>query len=155
MQKAEEFAVAYVVFEDDEWFIVGRLADIQRLSDAGYVERAWDIKLDNGHRPYAVVKKRVNFDISEPPNDAPKNGLTQTIAAKTGLKFSDNLHFLEHTYLFRPSPAFWGELLIGFAGADGRLQDVNPTDYYAIYRGYILHNVNGAKFVRLDPDTLV
>ncbi len=149
MIKTDELAVAMVVIDDEEVFVVGRRADIRRLSDAGLVERAWDIKLDNGHRPYASLKKRVDYDIADEPAGAPGNAVTARIAAYSGLRFAHDLHLVTDTYLFRPTPAFWVDLWAGFADGPGLPAGCTPEDYYAVYKGFILANVSNIKFVRL------
>lgn len=149
MVKAENVAVAMLVIDDEELFVAGFTSDIRRLDNAGVVEQAWDIKLDNGHRPYLVAKKRINFDITEEPGGQAENDLTRMLSAKTGLKFSHNLYPLIQTYLFRDSAAFWGEIGVDFAEGEGMPCGKNVQDYYAVYRGCILPNNRGAKVVRL------
>jgi tRNA pseudouridine-54 N-methylase len=43
MIKADQLAVAMIVMDDEEVFVVGHHSDIQRLDDASLVERAWEI----------------------------------------------------------------------------------------------------------------
>ena len=149
MVKAEKLAAALVVIDDEELFVTGHTSDIQRMDIAGVVDLAWDIKLDNGHRPYLVAKKRVCFDITEEPSDSPKNDLTQMITAKTGVKFAHSVHPLVQTYLFRETAVFWGDLGVDFSEDAGLPCGKNAQDYYAVYRGCILPNNRGAKLVRL------
>jgi hypothetical protein len=149
MLKAETVAVALIAINEEEFYIVGHTSDIQRLENAELVERAWDIRLDNGHRPYPVLKKRVNYDITEQPNDEPKNALTREIMRKTDLYFAHNLHQLEKTYLFRETAAFWGDLWVDFTDADVMPADRRSEDYYASYRGCIIPHISSVKFIRL------
>lgn len=149
MINADQLAVAMLEIDEEEIFVVGRRSDIQRLSDAGHVERAWDFKLDNGHRPYASLKKRMDYDITEEPGDAAGNAVTRRIAAHTGLRFAHDLHLVTDTYLFRPTPAFWADLLVDFAYGPGLPAGRKPEDYYAVYKGFILAGVSNIKFVRL------
>lgn len=155
MLKAEQFAVALIIHQDNELFITGSTVDIGRLGNAGLVERSWDIKLDNGHRPFASLKKRVTFDTDASCEQGERNILTKTLSAATSLDFTQNLHYLENTYLIRKTPDFWCDLFITFADEDGRLRDIIPTDFYALYRGYIVRNISSVRFIRLEPDTLV
>lgn len=149
MAKAEEVAVALLLIDDEELFVAGYTSDIQRLDDAGVVDRAWDIKLDNGHRPYLVPKKRICFDITEEPSEEAKNDLTRTVAARTGVKFAHSLYPPGQTYVFRKTAAFWGEIEADFSDGDGLPDGKNAEDYYAVYRGAILANNRGAKLTRL------
>ncbi|MDR3565164.1 MAG: hypothetical protein P4N59_27500 [Negativicutes bacterium] len=149
MVNAEKIAAALLLIADEEVFVAGYTSDIQRLNDAGVVEQAWDFKLDNGHRPYLVAKKRINFTITDEPSDEVKNGLTQLIAAKTGVRFSHNLHLLVQTYLFRETAAFWGDIWADFAEDANLPAGKNLQDFYAVYRGCILPNNRGAKLIRL------
>ncbi|HWQ61716.1 MAG TPA: hypothetical protein VN521_05350 [Negativicutes bacterium] len=148
MINADQLAVAMLVIEEEEVFVVGCRSDIQRLSEAGHVERAWDFKLDNGHRPYASPKKRMEYDITE-EGDAAGNAVTRRVAAYTGLCLAHDLHLVTDTYLFRPTPAFWADLWVDFAAGPGLPPDRKLEDYYAVYRGCILANVSNIKFVRL------
>jgi hypothetical protein len=138
-----------LVVDDEEIFVAGHVSDIQRLADAGLVARGWDIILDNGHRPYASPKKRVDHEITEQPGDGPGNAITAKIAAATGLQFSHDLHLLTDTYLFRPTPAFWTDLWVDFATCPGLPAGKKLEDYYAVYRGYILPGSTSIKFIRL------
>jgi hypothetical protein len=149
MIKTDELAIVMLMVGDEEVFVVGRRSDIQRLGDAGLVERAWEIKLDNGHRPYASLKKRVDYDITDEPGGAPGNDITAKIAAASGLRFAHDLHLVTDTYLFRPTPAFWVDLWADFAAGPGLPAGCKPEDYYAVYKGFILANVSNIKFVRL------
>jgi hypothetical protein len=149
VEKAEKFAVALLVINDEEIFSVGYTSDIQRISQAGFVDRAWDIRLDNGHRPYPVVKKRVDYDIAEAPSDAAQNAFTGEISRLTGMSFAHNLHPIKQTYLFRETPKFWSDLFVAFSDNTGLPQGVTPEKYYAIYQGRIITNISSVKFVRL------
>ncbi len=145
----DELAAAMLVLGDEEVFVVGYRSDIQRLGDAGLVERSWEIKLDNGHRPYPSLRKRVDYDISDEPAGEPGNAITRRIAAHSGLRFAHDLHHVTDTYLFRPTPAFWVDLWADFAAGPGLPAGHKPEDYYAVYKGFILANVSNIKFVRL------
>lgn len=149
MINADQLAVAMLVIDEEEVFVVGYRSDIQRLGDAGHAERAWDFKLDNGHRPYASLKKRMEYDITEEPGQADGNAVTRRIAAHTGLRFAHDLHLVTDTYLFRPTPAFWADLWVDFAYGPGLPPGRKLEDYYAVYRGFVLANVSNIKFVRL------
>lgn len=149
MIKADRLAAAMIVMDDEELFVVGHHSDIQRLSDAALVERAWELKLDNGHRPYASLKKRVNYDIAEEPGDSAGNEVTRLIAARTGLRFAHDLHLVTQTYLFRPTAAFWADLWADFADGPGLPRGRSLEDYYAVYRGQVRASVSNIKFVRL------
>ena len=149
MIKTDELIVAMLVVDDAEVFVVGYISDIQRLADAGLVERAWDIKLDNGHRPYPSLKKRMDHEITEIPDNAAGTAITRELAAKTGISFSHDIHLLTDTYLFRATPAFWVDLWADFADGPGLPPGRKMEDYYAVYRGFILQNVSNVKFVRL------
>lgn len=149
MIKAHELIVAMLVIDDADIFVVGRISDIQRLADAGLVERAWDIKLDNGHRPYPSLKKRMDHEITDIADNAAGTALTRELTVKTGISFSYDIHLLTDTYLFRPTPAFWADLWADFADGPGLPSGRKIEDYYAVYRGYILPNVSNVKFVRL------
>lgn len=149
MVKSEQVLAALIALADEELFIVGHVSDIQRLADAGLVERAWDIMLDNGHRPYASPKKRVDHDITEEAGDGPANAITAKIAAGSGLRFSHDVHLLTDTYLFRPTPAFWADLWVDFAASPGLPAGRRLEDYYAVYRGFILPGQTSIKFIRL------
>lgn len=154
MFKADEILIALAVVSDEELYLAGIAADIQRLHDAGFVERVWAIGLDNGHRPYGVLKKRLAYDINQPPCGEETNILTKQISNQTRLTFTKNLHAVDHLYVLRKSPAFWTEIAVAFADEDGRLRDIIPTDYYAIFRGGLTTSGN-IRFIRLEPDTLV
>lgn len=150
MINSEQVLAAMVAFEDDEeLFVVGHVSDIQRLADAGLVARGWDIKLDNGHRPYASPKKRVDHEITEAAAGEPGNDVTRMLAARSGLRFAHDLHLLTDTYLFRPTPAFWVDLWVDFAGGPGLPNGKKLEDYYAVYRGCVLPGSTSIKFVRL------
>lgn len=149
MINAHELIVAMVDIDDEELYVVGRVSDIQRLEDAGFVQRAWDIRLDNGHRPYPVLKKRLDHDITDAPAGAAGTHITRDLAARTGLSFAHDLHLLTDTYLFRPTPAFWTDLWADFAAGPGLPPGRKLEDYYAVYRGFILANVSNIKFIRL------
>lgn len=150
MIKSDQVLAALVAFDDEEEvFVVGYVSDIQRLADAGLVARAWDILLDNGHRPYASPKKRVDHEITEEAAGEPGNALTEKLAAKSGLKFAHDLYLLTDTYLFRPTPAFWVDLWVDFANGPGLPNGRKLEDYYAVYRGCILPGATSIKFVRL------
>ena len=148
MEKAENIAVAMLLIEEDEIFVSGYKSDIQRLYDAGFVERAWDIRLDNGHRPYLAPKKRVCYDSSDAGGAQPQNAVTAGVVAQTGATLVHNLHLLEQTFLFRRTAAFWSDLEVAFAEDDQPPAD-DLADYYAVYRGCVLPNGNSVKFVRL------
>jgi len=147
MVKADQLLIAMMVLAgDEEIFVVGHTGDIQRLADDGLVERAWDIKLDNGHRPYPYPRQGLRAASCAVPPRPAGNAVTRRIAAATGLSFAHDLHLLTDTYLFRLTPAFWAELLADFADdgpglPPGRRQE----DYYAVYRGHVAP----VKFVRL------
>ncbi|MDR3591483.1 MAG: hypothetical protein P4N41_17655 [Negativicutes bacterium] len=149
MAEAEKAAVALLVIDDDELFVAGYTSDIKRLDSAGVVDRAWDIKLDNGHRPYLVAKKRINFDITEEPSAEEKNDLTRMVTAKTGVTFAHSLYPLAQTYVFRKTAVFWGDIEVDFSDNDGLPCGKNAEDYYAVYRGCILAGNRGAKLIRL------
>jgi hypothetical protein len=149
MIKADQLAAAMIVMDDEEVFVVGHHSDIQRLNDASLVERAWEIMLDNGHRPYPSLKKRVNFEIDDAPGEAPGNAITKRIAACTGLCFAHDLHLVTETYLFRPTPAFWADLWADFSDGPGLPPGKKLEDYYAVYQGKILAGVSNIKFIRL------
>ncbi len=149
MIKADLLTAAMIVMDDEEFFVVGHHSDIQRLSDAALVERAWELKLDNGHRPYAALKKRVNYEIDEEPGGAAGNELTQRLAARTGLRFAHDLHLVTQTYLFRPTAAFWADLWVDFSDGPDLPRGRSLEDYYAVYQGKIMASVSNIKFVRL------
>jgi hypothetical protein len=148
MINSEQVLAAMVVLDDEEMFVVGHVSDIQRLADAGLVARGWDIKLDNGHRPYASPKKRVDHEITEAANAEPGNAITRLLAG-SGLKFAHDLHLLTDTYLFRPTPAFWADLWVDFADGPELPAGKKLEDYYAVYRGCVLPGSTSIKFVRL------
>lgn len=154
MLQAEKFTVALIENNDDQWFVVGLSSDIQRLNNVGAVERAWDIKLDNGHRPYAVLKKRLNFDITDESANAPHNTLTLELTKRFNINFAGDLYYVTKTYLLRRTPAFWSELGIVFADDKGLVENLNPGEFYAVYQGCILHNISGVKFVRLGLSSI-
>lgn len=154
MLQAEQFTVALIENDSDQWFVVGLASDIQRLSDAGAATRAWDIKLDNGHRPYAVLKKRLNFDITDQVADVPGNSLTVELGNRFNLRFAGELYDVTKTYLLRRTPAFWSELGIVFADEQGIVDGINPNEFYAVYQGFILESISGVKFVRLYPTAI-
>ncbi|MDR7867230.1 MAG: hypothetical protein RIN56_10450 [Sporomusaceae bacterium] len=149
MIKADLLTAAMIVIDDEEMFVVGRHSDIQRLSDAALVERAWELKLDNGHRPYASLKKRVNYEIDEAPGAGAGNEVTRRIAARTGLRFAHDLHLVTQTYLFRPTAAFWADLWVDFSDGPDLPRGRSLEDYYAVYQGKIMASVSNIKFVRL------
>lgn len=149
MVKAEEVAVAMAVIGDKEYFLVGMLADVKRLYDGGFLERVWDIRLDNGHRPYPSLKKRMSYERETEPTGKASNPLTREIAAGNGLKFSADLHPVVRTYLFRKTASFWDELWVDFSGDDRLPCGREPGDYHAVYRGAVLAGVNNVKFTRL------
>ena len=149
MIKADLLTVAMIVMDDEEMFVVGRHCDIQRLSDAALVERAWELKLDNGHRPYASLKKRVNYEIDEEPGAGPGNEVTRLIAARTGLRFDHDLHLVTQTYLFRPTAAFWGDLWADFSHGTELPRGRSVEDYYAVYQGQVKTSISSIKFIRL------
>ncbi|MDT8901920.1 hypothetical protein [Anaeroselena agilis] len=149
MIKADLLAAAMIVLDNEEVFVVGRHSDIQRLSDAALVERAWDLKLDNGHRPYASLKKHVNYDIGDEPGDMPGNEITRLLAARTGLRFAHDLHLVERTYLFRPTAAFWADLWADFSDGSGLPRGLSLEEYFAVYRGTVNTSISNIKFVRL------
>lgn len=146
MQLASEVAAALIVVGNKEWYVVGNPSDIGRLHVAGYIERAWQLKMDNGHRPYAVLRKTIYFPITEPPTDSVKNLLTQSVAAASGIPFAANLHLVTDTYLFRKSAAFWGDIWVDFAD-QGELQ---KSGFYAVYHGVIQPVIQNIKFSRLN-----
>lgn len=148
MINTDQLAMAMLVIDEEEVFVAGFRSDIQRLDDACHVERAWDIKLDNGHRPYASLKKRLDYEISE-EGDTAGNVVTRRIAAHTGLHFAHDLHLVADTYLFRPTPAFWTDLWADFAAGPGLPSGRKLEDYYAVYKGFVLASVSNIKFVRL------
>jgi hypothetical protein len=152
--RAEQFAVALVEYKDDQWYLVGQLPDIQRLHDAGFVSRAWDIKLDNGHRPYAVLKKRVNFENRQIQTPQSYNMLTGKLSSLLGVSLQGNVHDITQTYLFRPTPAFWADLYIDFADDAGGIANVDPKQFYAIYQGFIIYHIHGVKFIRLESEAI-
>ena len=149
MIKADRLAAAMIVVDDEEIFVVGYHSDIQRLSDAALVERAWELKLDNGHRPYASLKKRVNYQTDDEPAATAGNEVTRRIAARTGLRFAHDLHHVTQTYLFRPTAAFWADLWVDFSDGPDLPPGRSPEDYYAVYRGQVKASVSNIRFVRL------
>lgn len=149
MVNAEELAVAMVIIADNEIFIVGHKSDVQRLNAGSFVGRAWDIKLDNGHRPYAAVKKRIDYDITEQPDEGSKNSITAIITAKTGVNFAHNLHLVIRTWLLRETAAFWSDLWVDFADDTAKPQGIEGKEFFALYRGAILPKSNSVKFIRL------
>lgn len=154
MLQAEKFTVALIEKDNDQWFVVGLSSDIQRLNDAGAVARAWDIKLDNGHRPYAVLKKRLNFEITDEPAGVLHNALTLELTRCFNINFAGELYDVTKTYLLRRTSAFWSELGVIFADDKGIVEQLNPKEYYAVYQGFILCNISSVKFVRLDPASI-
>lgn len=155
MQQADETAIGLIVLDDQEQYIAGHVADIQRLYDAGLVDRAWYIALDNGHRPYAAIKKRLTYDNNEMQQPiVTKNILTTYLEERTGLIFANNLHALHHTYLVRTSPTFWSGIEVVFADEDGRLREADLSKYYALFAGSTTSNGN-IRFMRMDITTLV
>ena len=154
MLKAEETAITCVAVHNDEYYVAGHISDIQRLYDAGIALRSWSIGLDNGHHPYGVQKKRLTYTSDQSPQEDTKNSLTTRLSKAPGLVFAYNLHALSHTYLVRKSAAFWSEIQVVFADEDGRLRDIIPSEYYAIYCG--AQSLDGnIRFVRLDTRMLV
>lgn len=149
MIKADLLTAAMIVMDDEELFVVGHHSDIQRLSDAALVERAWELKLDNGHRPYASLKKRVNYEIYEEPGAGAGNEVTRLIAARTGLRFAHDLHLVTQTYLFRPTAAFWADLWADFSDGPELPRGRSLEDYYAVYQGKIMASISNIKFIRL------
>ena len=147
--KAKEIALAMAVIDDEEYFLVGSFADMQKLYDGGILERVWDIRLDNGHRPYPSLKKRLSYAGEEVPAKQVSGRLTAEIAAKTGLQFSDELHLVSQTYLFRKTASFWDELWADFSDDGGLPAGQNLADYHAVYRGVVLPGINNIKFTRL------
>lgn len=152
--RAEEIAVALIAIDNEELFVVGHIVDVQRLYEAGLILRAWDITLDNGHRPCANQKKRLTYDINQAGQADKKNVLTTKVSRHSELVFTYNLHALEHTYLVRQTPAFWSEVSVAFADEDGRLREIGSDDYYALFRGAVSTNGN-VRFIRMDADTLL
>lgn len=145
MHLANEFAAALIVSGANEWYVVGRQSDIGRLHAGGFVERAWQLKLDNGHRPYAVVMKTICFQITERPNDSAKNQLTRDISAATGIEFSADFHLVTETCLIRKSAAFWSDLWLDFAEHN----QLQTAGFYAVYRGVVQPVIQNIKFSRL------
>jgi hypothetical protein len=149
MVKADKLAVALLVIKEEELFIAGDKSDIQRLSNAGVVAGAWDIKLDNGHRPYPAARRRVDYDITAEPSSFAKNAVTQDISNKTGIIFAYNLHPLIQTYLFRETATFWSDLFVDFSEDACLPPGKDLQHYHAVYRGSILPNISSVKFIRL------
>lgn len=155
MQKADEIAIALIILDNKEQYIAGHASDIQQLYEAGWVDRAWHIVLDNGHRPYAALKKRLTYDRNESQQSlGKKNLLTRCLEEKMGLAFSNNFYALHHTYLARKSPAFWSDIEVAFADEDGRLREIDFSAYYALFAGTTTSNGN-IRFMRLDIATLL
>lgn len=145
MQLASEFAAALITAGTKEWYVVARQSDLGRLHRGGFLERAWQLKLDNGHRPYAVPLKTIYFPVNEQATDLVKNQLTQDISVATGIKFAADFHQVTDTCLFRKTAAFWAELLVDFAE-----QTTPQTEgYYAVYRGVVQPVNQNIKFSRL------
>lgn len=145
MQRASEVSAALIVVGANEWYVVGNPSDIGRLHEAGYIERAWALKMDNGHRPYAVLRKTIYFPITDQATNTEKNQLTQAIAAVTGLSFTDDLHAVTDTYLFRTSAAFWGDLWVDYRDRGA----LSTEGYYAVYYGVTQPLIQNIKFSRL------
>lgn len=142
---SQDIAAAYVVIRDREWYVTGCPSDIERLHVAGFVERAWQIRLDNGHRPYAVLKQTIYFPITHVPTTTPKNAMTEEIALISGVHFAQNLHLVTDTMLLRKSPAFWSELEVAFVDE----RHVANDGYYAAYRGVVQPLIQNIKFSRI------
>ena len=152
MIDTEQLAAAYVVAGNGEWYVTGLRRDIELLDEAGFTERVWLIKLDNGHRPYAVLQKRISFDDagSGVPGTASAGGVTAAVAAATGLSFTGDLHRVADTYLYRRTSAFWADLRAAFGDPSGPPAGIRPDEWYAVYRGVVLPLINGIKFVRIS-----